>query len=50
VNARLDDVITRAFNATWELHEQRKTSMRMAAYGLGVGRVAEATITRGIYP
>ena len=26
------------------------TSMRMAAYGLGVRRVAEATVTRGLYP
>ena len=25
-------------------------SMRVAAYGLAVRRVAEATITRGIYP
>ena len=28
----------------------RKLPMRLAAYGLGVQRVAEATITRGIYP
>jgi hypothetical protein len=25
-------------------------SMRMAAYGLAVQRVAEATVTRGLYP
>jgi hypothetical protein len=24
--------------------------MRNAAYGLAVGRVAEATVTRGLYP
>jgi glutamate dehydrogenase/leucine dehydrogenase len=30
--------------------EERKTSMRLAAYGLAVRRVADATITRGLYP
>ena len=30
--------------------ESRDVSMRMAAYGLAVQRVAEATVTRGIYP
>ncbi|MFN2468759.1 MAG: Glu/Leu/Phe/Val dehydrogenase [Gaiellaceae bacterium] len=50
VNQRLDDIITRAFEATWTLNEKRQTGMRMAAYGLAVQRVAEATTTRGIYP
>jgi len=30
--------------------ENRDISMRLAAYGLAVQRVAEATTTRGIYP
>jgi glutamate dehydrogenase (NAD(P)+) len=50
VNARLNDIATRAFNETWSLYESRGTSMRMAAYGLAVQRVAEATTTRGLYP
>jgi glutamate dehydrogenase (NAD(P)+) len=50
VNARLNDIVTRAFDETWATQEERKTSMRMAAYGLAVQRVAEATITRGLYP
>jgi glutamate dehydrogenase (NAD(P)+) len=50
VNARLNDIVTRAFDETWATVENRKTSMRMAAYGLAVQRVAEATITRGLYP
>ena len=29
---------------------QPQTSMRLAAYGLAVQRVAEATVTRGLYP
>jgi glutamate dehydrogenase (NAD(P)+) len=50
VNAKLNDIITRAFNETWATQENRGTSMRLAAYGLAVQRVAEATVTRGIYP
>ena len=43
VNARLNEIVTRAFDETWATYEERKTSMRMAAYGLAVQRVAEAT-------
>jgi glutamate dehydrogenase (NAD(P)+) len=50
VNSKLRDIVTRAFNETWHVYHQRQTSMRLAAYGLGVGRVAEATVTRGLYP
>ena len=50
VNAKLNDIITRAFNDTWATHETRNTSMRLSAYGHAVKRVAEATTTRGIYP
>jgi glutamate dehydrogenase (NAD(P)+) len=50
VNAKLNDIVSRAFEETWETAETRGISMRMAAYGLAAQRVAEATITRGIYP
>jgi glutamate dehydrogenase (NAD(P)+) len=50
VNARLNDIVTKAFNETWAIHEGRGVSMRTAAYGLAVQRVAEATTTRGLYP
>jgi glutamate dehydrogenase (NAD(P)+) len=50
VNAKLNDIMSRAFEETWETAEQRTMPMRVAAYGLAVRRVAEATITRGIYP
>jgi glutamate dehydrogenase (NAD(P)+) len=50
VNAKLNDIMSRAFEETWETAEQRNMPMRVAAYGLAVQRVAEATITRGIYP
>ncbi|HKI92814.1 MAG TPA: Glu/Leu/Phe/Val dehydrogenase [Gaiellaceae bacterium] len=50
VNAKLNDIVSRAFDETWETAQKRKLPMRVAAYGLAVQRVAEATVTRGIYP
>ena len=50
VNAKLNDIITRAFEETWRMHTEKEVSMRQAAYALAVGRVSEATVTRGLYP
>jgi glutamate dehydrogenase (NAD(P)+) len=50
VNSKLRDITTRAFNETWRVAQERKISMRLAAYGIAVGRVADATVTRGLYP
>ena len=50
VNAKLNDIMTRAFHETWNTREERGVSMRLAAYGLAVQRVGEATTTRGLYP
>jgi glutamate dehydrogenase (NAD(P)+) len=50
VYAKLNDIITRAFGETWRVQEEKSISMRKAAYVLAVGRVAEATTTRGLYP
>jgi glutamate dehydrogenase (NAD(P)+) len=50
VNSKLRDITTRAFNETWHVYEDRETTMRSAAYGVAVGRVSEATVTRGLYP
>jgi glutamate dehydrogenase (NAD(P)+) len=50
VNARLNEIVKRAFEETWATRADRSTSMRQAAYGLAVQRVAEATVTRGLYP
>ena len=50
VNARLNEIVSKAFQETWEVQQSRKVPMRVAAYGLAVQRVAEATVTRGIYP
>ena len=50
VNAKLNDIVVRAFEETWSTRERFGTSMRMAAYGIAVQRVAEATTIRGLYP
>ena len=50
VNAKLNDIVSRAFDETWDTAQRRNMPMRVAAYGLAVQRVAEATVTRGIYP
>jgi len=50
VNAKLNDIMSRAFDETWETAQSRSLPLRVAAYGLAVQRVAEATVTRGIYP
>jgi len=50
VNARLARIMRRAFAEVWDAAEKHKVDLRTAAYIVGVARVAEATITRGIYP
>jgi glutamate dehydrogenase (NAD(P)+) len=50
VNAKLNDIVTRAFEETWATHERKSISVRLAAYGIAVERVSEATTIRGLYP
>lgn len=50
VNARLARIMRRAFAEVWDASVAHKADLRTAAYIVGVARVAEATITRGIYP
>jgi len=50
VNSELEKVMVRSFNEVYDLAQKEKVSMRLAAYTLGVGKVAEAIRVRGIYP
>ncbi len=50
VNAKLERIMVSSFEQVRALAEQRRVSMRLAAYLLAVRRVADANITRGIYP
>lgn len=50
VNANLEKIMVRAFQDVLTISQQKKIDMRIAAYILAIGRVAEATLLRGIYP
>lgn len=50
VNERLREVMERSYAEVADLAAERKVSMRTAAQMIGVGRVAEAHRTRGLYP
>jgi glutamate dehydrogenase (NAD(P)+) len=50
VNQHLEKVMTRAFAEVLAIAKRYGVHMRTAAYILAVGRVAEATRIRGIYP
>ena len=50
INARLKEVMVKSFNDVVDLARKHKVDMRTAAYMLAVSRVADATLTRGIYP
>jgi glutamate dehydrogenase (NAD(P)+) len=50
INARLKRLLIKAFQAVYETAEGQGITLREAATMLAVGRVAEATLIRGIYP
>ena len=47
---RLTRIMKRSFNEVLEISLSKKVPMRTAALVLGIGRVAEATRLRGLYP
>ncbi len=49
VNMRLEKIMVNACNEVWTIAQRENADLRMAAYISGVGRVAEAIRTRGIY-
>ncbi len=50
VNGRLEFVMKRAFHHVHEMARKHHVHMRTGAYILAVGRVAEATTVRGLFP
>jgi glutamate dehydrogenase (NAD(P)+) len=50
VTRRLREIILRSFQEVKEIAARERVDMRTAAYILAVGRVAEATMLRGVYP
>ena len=50
VNDRLRQIMERAFDEVYDLATEKGLTMRQAAHWIGVGRVAEAHQTRGLFP
>ncbi len=50
VNAKLETMMKRAFSEVHETSKRYKVNMRVAAYILAIGRVADATMVRGLFP
>lgn len=50
VNLKLRDIMQKAFDNVYRISQERKVTMRTAAYILAIERVAEATKIRGLYP
>jgi len=50
VNTQLQTIMARSFNDVYEVSRKYRTHMRTAAYVLAIGRVAEATALRGLFP
>jgi len=50
VNLKLRERMEKTFWKVVDLRESKKIGMRMSAYVIGVGKVAEATRLRGLYP
>jgi glutamate dehydrogenase (NAD(P)+) len=50
ITARLQEIMTRAFNRVWALGTKEGTDLRTAALMEGIRRVAEGYKVRGLYP
>ena len=50
VNRELETLMVQAYQKVTQESKVRQVPLRLAAYTLGVGRVAQALIDRGIYP
>jgi glutamate dehydrogenase (NAD(P)+) len=50
INSRIEEMLLRAFQDMYALHQRDGISLRLAAHCLAVARVAEAHRLRGLYP
>jgi glutamate dehydrogenase (NAD(P)+) len=50
VNTKLEQILVRAFAQVQSAARRHECDLRTGAYIVGVGRIAEATLARGIYP
>jgi glutamate dehydrogenase (NAD(P)+) len=50
VNREMEHLMVQAYHRVIQQSKKRQISLRLAAYTLGVGRVAQALTDRGLYP
>jgi len=50
VNVKLRDIIVKAFGDVYKMSQEHQVDMRTGAYMVAVQRVADAMMTRGIFP
>lgn len=50
VNSMLKKIMLKSFNEVYNIHEEKKVSLRMAANMLAIERVVKAKKIRGIFP
>lgn len=49
-NAKLAEIMNRAFAEVWDIAREKKVNLRTGAYLIAVGRVVKAKAARGIWP
>ncbi len=50
INQRLEQIMRNALEAVWQVHEERKVSLRTATYIVAATRVLESRALLGLYP
>jgi glutamate dehydrogenase (NAD(P)+) len=50
INARLQEIIVRAFREVYDMAQKEKVDMRLAAFMVGLNRLAKAVRIRGMFP
>jgi glutamate dehydrogenase (NAD(P)+) len=50
INNNLKKIMKRAFDEVWQVHIEKKASLRMAAWMVALGRVVKAKKIRGVFP
>ena len=50
VNAKLQDIIVKSFREIYDIHDKERVDLRLAAFMLGLKRLAQAVRIRGLFP
>ncbi len=50
INGKLKSLITKAFDTTYKVSQEKHTDMRSAGMGVAVKRLEKAMLLRGLYP